>query len=117
MNTGNTKKENLGAVATAAQVDCKFAAKSAKVQRRGSGIRRAEHEPHHSSYTVTSGRETIGTIERCDATYAAFDINGRRIGAFGSLLEASRAIDDPNRTVAADAVARFDKGENTAPAS
>ena len=54
-------------------------------------------EKYHSadslpSLTVTSGRETIGYIAERGRKFVALDVDGRELGSFRSLKEASRAI-------------------------
>jgi hypothetical protein len=44
------------------------------------------------SLAVSDGRESIGTVEVCDGTFVALDINGNGIGRYGTLKLAVRSL-------------------------
>jgi hypothetical protein len=43
-------------------------------------------------YSVTAGRNALGTIEQVEGGFVAIDTDGVVIGEFGSLIAASRAF-------------------------
>jgi hypothetical protein len=48
-------------------------------------------------YFVTSGRETLGTVELVGGLYRAVDVDGREVGCFPLLSQAVAAL--PERVV------------------
>jgi hypothetical protein len=47
-------------------------------------------------FSVTDGRDALGTVDLIDGAFVAVDVNGATVGRYASLRQAVRAFDDGN---------------------
>jgi hypothetical protein len=77
------------------------AAAATEAQGYASGKRSPCSLPNESSqalaYTITDGRDAVGTVERHDGYFVAIDTDGHTIGRYHDLKIAVRALPDGRR--------------------